>query len=110
MHYDAHYASQTEWKNNLGVSTLTIQKLIGMTWKTFGKKYRILAYDDISMTHPVFGGDTLYSTTEIIKTDSYAEDPNLGVLTLITSGINQRQELISKISYQILVYKKESIL
>ncbi|MEI6187435.1 MAG: MaoC/PaaZ C-terminal domain-containing protein [Alphaproteobacteria bacterium] len=106
LHYDAHYASQTEWKNNLGVSTLTIQKLIGMTWKTFGKKYRILAYDDISMTHPVFGGDTLYSTTEIIKTDNYIEDPNLGVLTLVTSGINQRQEVVSTITYQILVYKK----
>jgi itaconyl-CoA hydratase len=106
LHYDAHYANQTEWKNNLGVSTLTIQKLIGMTWKTFGKKYRVLSYEDISMTHPVFGGDTLYSTTEIIKTDNYAEDQNLGLLTLVTSGINQRQEIVAKIVYQILVYKK----
>jgi len=44
LHFDAHYASQTEWKKPLGVSTLTLQRLMGMTWKTFNKKMRICQY------------------------------------------------------------------
>src|SRR3989338_10523848 len=85
LHYDAHYASQTEWKHCLGVSTLTLQKLMGATWKTFGKKYRVLTFDDIAMTHPVFGGDTLYAESEVISKDEYKVDPNFGVVQVVTS-------------------------
>ena len=106
LHYDTHYANQTEWKQNLGVSTLTIQRMMGMSWKTFAKKYRILSYDDIVMTHPVFGGDTLYSESEIINVEEYPNNPNLGLLTIITQGINQKQEVVSKITYKMLIYKK----
>ncbi len=55
LHYDAHYANNTEWKHCLGVSTLTLQKLIGSSWKTFARKYRITQFDSIEMVHPVFG-------------------------------------------------------
>src|SRR3990167_167875 len=75
LHYDSHYAEQTEWKHCLGVSTLTLQNVLGATWKTFGRKQRIIAYDDIAMTHPVFKGDTLYAESEILKKEDYAKDP-----------------------------------
>ena len=44
LHYDAHYASRTEWGKPLVVSTLTIQRVIGMTGKTFGKRCRVLGF------------------------------------------------------------------
>ena len=37
LHYDAHYAAQTAWRRPLVVSTLTIQRVIGMASKTFGR-------------------------------------------------------------------------
>lgn len=105
LHYDAHYAQQTEWKKCLGDSTLTLQVVMGMTWKTFGKKQRILSYDEIVMTHPFFGGDTLYAESEIIdKEDS--KDSKLGRLQVMTSGLNQHGDILCKIQYQVLVYKK----
>jgi len=106
LHYDAHYADQTEWKHCLGVSTLTLQNLLGMTWKTFSKKQRIIAYEDIAMTHPVFGGDTLYAESEIIKKEQYDKDPNVGLLTVVTSGTNQNGDVVSKARYKMLIYKK----
>lgn len=106
LHYDAHYAEQTEWKQCLVVSTVTLQNVLGATWKTFGRKQRIIAFDDIAMTHPVFGGDTLYAESEIIKKEEDAKDPNLGVVHVLTQGINQRGEVVTKIQYQILIYKK----
>lgn len=106
LHYDAHYAAQTEWKHCLGVSTLTLQNVIGMTWKTFGRRQRILSYDDIAMTHPVFGGDTLYAESEIISKNENTEDPDTGLLTVVTHGINQKGDIVSKIKYQMLVYKE----
>ena len=65
LHYDAFYASKTEWKHCLGVSTLTLQRVLGMASKTFGRKERITVFEDIAMTHPVFGGDTLYATSTV---------------------------------------------
>ena len=64
LHFDANYAAQTEWKKPLGVSTLTLQRLMGLTWKTFNKKNRICSWAEIKMTAPVFGGDTLYAESE----------------------------------------------
>jgi itaconyl-CoA hydratase len=106
IHFDAHYAAQTEWKVPLVVSTLTLQRLIGMTWKTFGKKIRILGWADISMTHPVFGGDTLYAETEIKSKRDIPDDPSCGCLTVVTKGVNQKGATICSMEYDILVYKR----
>ena len=105
LHYDAHYATQTEWKNCLGVSTMTLQKIIGMTSKTFYRKQGIVEFTDIAMTNPVFGGDTLYAQSEITNKENYPENNNLGLLTVITEGINQKGDVVAKIEYKILIYK-----
>lgn len=103
LHYDAHYASATEWKKCLGVSTMTLQKLIGMACKTFGRKKNISMFIDIAMTAPVFGGDTLYAESEILEKNDV--DDELGELVVATSGINQKGDSVSLIKYKILIYK-----
>jgi itaconyl-CoA hydratase len=69
LHYDAHYAAATAWERPLVVSTLTLQRLIGMTSKTYGRRRAILGFDEITMNGPLFGGDTLYAESEVIGTD-----------------------------------------
>lgn len=103
LHYDFNYASKTEWKKCLGVSTMTLQKVIGMTSKTFARKKRIIEFEDIAMTHPVFGGDTLYSESEIMKLEDY--DADTGLVTVTTKGLNQNNEIVATIRYQIILYK-----
>jgi len=105
LHYDAHYASQTEWKNCLGVSTMMLQRVMGMTSKTFHRKLGIIEFVDIAMTHPVFGGDTLYAESTIKTKEDYPENNDVGLLTVITRGINQNGDEVAKIEYKILVYK-----
>ena len=70
LHYDAHYAAATAWQRPLMVSTLTLQRLIGMASKTYGRRRAILGFDDIAMSGPLFGGDTLYAESEILDVDS----------------------------------------
>ncbi|MCX8472898.1 MAG: MaoC/PaaZ C-terminal domain-containing protein [Sediminibacterium sp.] len=105
LHYDANYAAHTEWKKCLVVSTLTIGKIIGMTWKTFARKGRIENFKSIAMVHPVFDGDTIYSESEI-KDIINTEDANFGKLIVETRGFNQENILISKIEYTIQMYRK----
>jgi itaconyl-CoA hydratase len=70
LHYDAHYAAATAWQRPLIVSTLTLQRLVGMTSKTYGRRRAILGFDDITMNFPLFGGDTLYAESEIFNADA----------------------------------------
>src|SRR5262245_34073325 len=109
IHFDAHYAAKTEWKHPLVVSTLTLQRLIGLTWKTFGKKIRILGWADISMTRPAFGGDTLYAESEIKGKQEIPGDPSCGRLTVVTKGINQDGTIVCSMEYDMLVYKRDSV-
>jgi itaconyl-CoA hydratase len=105
IHYDAKYAAQTAWKKELMVSTVTLQKLIGMSSKTFACKHSIVGFNEIAMTKPVFGGDTLYAESEIIgvrETDNQA----LGEVTVICSGVNQEGTAIAKITYRVLVWRR----
>jgi itaconyl-CoA hydratase len=70
LHYDAHYAAATAWQRPLMVSTLTLQRLIGMASKTYGRRGAILGFDEIAMNGPLFGGDTLYAASEILDADA----------------------------------------
>ena len=109
IHFDAHYASKTEWKKPLVVSTLTLQRLIGMTWKTFFKKTRILGWSALNMTAPVFGGDTLYAETEIRAKEEVEGEASCGKLTVETRGVNQDGKLVCVMGYDLLVYKRDAV-
>ncbi|MFA8300379.1 MAG: MaoC/PaaZ C-terminal domain-containing protein [Hyphomicrobiales bacterium] len=106
LHYDASYANTTEWKKCLGVSTMTVQRLIGMTSKTFFRKHQITGFDSISMTHPVFDGDTLYSETTILEKSPYTNNANVGQLKVQTIGTNQHGDVVSKLIYDVTIFKK----
>ncbi|HMO45572.1 MAG TPA: MaoC/PaaZ C-terminal domain-containing protein [Rubrivivax sp.] len=103
LHYDLHYAAQTEWQRNLGVSTLTLQRLLGMSSRTFYRRRRLLGFSQIAMTHPVFGGDTLYARTSVLAKDD--GDADAGVLSLLTEGLNQRGEAVAQLHYRAELYR-----
>ena len=70
LHYDAHYAAATTWQRPLMVSTLVLQRIVGMTAKTYGNRTAILGFPEIALTAPVFGGDTLYAESEVLHCDA----------------------------------------
>ncbi len=106
LHYDSHYASKTEWHKCLVVSTLTLQYILGLSSKTFGKKYRVTAFDDITMTSPVFDGDTLYAASEILDKAEYPPNPDLGLVTVRSSGLNQNGLKVVSLTYRALIFKR----
>ena len=108
LHYDARYAAHTEWGKPLVVSTLTIQRVIGMTGKTFGKRARVLGFSEIALRHPVFGGDTLYAESEVRDTRDDGH-PSWGRLGLVTRGVNQDGAVVCDISWEIEVYKRTAL-
>ena len=86
VHYDAHYADATTWKRPLMVSTVTLQKVVGMASKTYGRRRALLAFSEILLTGPLFGGDTLYAESFIQECSSGPED-DTGTVKLLLSAL-----------------------
>jgi itaconyl-CoA hydratase len=105
LHFDSHYAAQTEWKKPLGVSTMTVQRLLGMISRSWYRRRAILGIDSIAMTHPVFGGDTLYVESTVTALEAGA-DPDVGIVSLAIDGFNQDNVTFSKIACRLEVYRQ----
>jgi len=128
LHFDEQFATHTEWKKCLMDSTLTTKVVIGMTWKTFAKRTRLLGFDEITLTKPAFAatrsmrsrrswrkrtGRRKSSFRRSTRRHPCAEggggnqpgrsDPRVGRLKVVTHGINQRGEVIAKLVYEVLV-------
>ncbi|MDO8776536.1 MAG: hypothetical protein Q7K57_49055 [Burkholderiaceae bacterium] len=105
LHYDSRYAAQTEWKRPLGVSTMTVQRLMGMISRSWYRRRALLGIESIALTGPVFGGDTLYSES-IVSALHHGGDPDVGIVSLAIIGSNQRGETVSEIACRIEVYRR----
>ncbi len=105
IHYDAHYAAQTTWKKPLMVSTVTLQRVIGMASKTFAQRRAIRAIKEIAMTAPVFGGDTLYAESEILGIETSA-DPTCGSVQVVSRGVNAKGTVVARITYTVDIFRR----
>ncbi len=85
VHFDARYAAAAGWPQPLMVSTLTVQRLLGLCGKTLGHRREVLRFAEIALSAPLFGGDTLYAESEVLGCAD-GPDPAVGVVTLRTTG------------------------
>lgn len=109
LHFDAHYAAQTEFKRPLMVTTIILQKLMGMSWKTFYQRKRILCWRSTNMLAPVFAGDTLYAQSEIISVSEDSNDEDCGVVTVKCQSFKPCGQVTCETIYECLVYKASAL-
>jgi itaconyl-CoA hydratase len=105
LHFDAAYAKETTWGQPLVVSTLTVQRVIGMCSKTFGRRRALLGFDEIALRAPVFGGDTLYAESEIVDTE-IGGDPDCATVTVRTVGVTQKGARAAELLYRVAVFRR----
>lgn len=107
LHIDAHYASQTQFKQNLVNGTLVFSIAVGMTVNDIsGAAIAMLEYENIRHLKPTFHGDTLYGRTRIIdKWETSKEDR--GIVYVETTISNQRDEDVMSYKRKLLVPKRE---
>jgi itaconyl-CoA hydratase len=64
-----------------------------------------LGWDDVRLTSPVFEGDTIYSQSEVLETRESKSRLNVGIVTVRTTGYNQRGEVVITFKRTVMVYK-----
>jgi acyl dehydratase len=110
IHIDQHYASQTEYGKPLVNSTFTLALVTGQSVTDVSQNVVAnLAWDDIRLPTPVFEGDTIYSRSEVLDKRESRSRPNVGIVTVKTSGYNQEGKIVITFNRTVMVYKEDNV-
>jgi itaconyl-CoA hydratase len=107
IHFDAAYAAQTEFKRPLVDSTFTLALVTGQS--TIDLSFHVMAnlgWDDVRLPNPVFEGDTIYSQSEVLETRESKSRPNVGIVTVKTTGYNQNGTIVITFKRTFMVYRR----
>ena len=106
IHFDRHYAAQTEFGQPLVNSTFTLAVVTGLTVADVSQNAVNLGWDEVRMPAPVFEGDTIYAQTEVLSARESKSRPSMGVVEIKTTGYKQDGTVVMEFRRTILVYKR----
>jgi acyl dehydratase len=108
LHIDHDFASKTEWGKPLVNSLFTLGVMIGISVNdtTLGTTVGNLGMTDVKFPKPVFHGDTLHVTTEVVSSRETKSRPDAGIVEFVHKAFNQRGELVAECRRQAMMRKK----
>jgi itaconyl-CoA hydratase len=107
IHFDRHYAEQTEFGKPLVDSTFTLALVTGQSVTDVSQNvFANLGWDEVRLPAPVFEGDTIYSQSEVLEKRESKSRKNIGIVTVKTSGYNQEGTVVITFKRTIMVYKR----
>jgi len=108
IHFDHNYASQTEFGRPLVDSTFTLALVTGQSVTDVSQNvFANLGWDEVRLTNPVFEGDKIYSSSEVLEKRESRSRPNVGIVVVRTSGYNQDGRTVIDFKRTVMVYKRE---
>ena len=107
LHFDHHYASQTEFGRPLVNSTFTLALVTGQSVTDISQNVMAnLAWDEVRLPNPVFEGDTIYSRSEVLEKRESKSRPNVGIVTVKTVGFNQSGKPVCTFKRTVMVFRR----
>ena len=107
VHFDHHYAAQTEFGRPLVDSTFTVALVTGQSVTDVSQNVMAnLGWDEVRLPAPVFEGDTIYSQSEVLETRPSRSRENVGIVTVGTTGYNQDGTVVITFKRTVMVYRR----
>lgn len=107
VHFDHNYAAQTEFGKPLVDSTFTLALVTGQSVTDISQNvFANLGWDEVRLPAPVFEGDTIYSQSEVLEKRESRSRPNVGIVTVETTGYNQDGRTVITFKRTIIVYRR----
>ena len=86
-------------------STLTLALVTGQSVSDVSQNVMAnLGWDEVRLPHPVFEGDTVYSRSEVLDKRESSSRPNVGIVTVQTTGFNQDGVVVITYRRTVMVY------
>ena len=107
IHFDHHYASQTEFGKPLVDSTFTLALVTGQSVTDLTvNAVANLGWDEVRLPHPAFDGDTIYARSEVLETRESKSRPKAGIVRVKTTGVNQHGAVVIEFKRTFMVWKR----
>jgi len=108
LHLDAHFSAKTPYGKQLVNSIFTLGLIIGISVNdtTTGTTLGNLGMTEVRFPKPVFHGDTLRATTEIIGMRESKSRREAGIVEFLHQGWNQNGEEIAICKRQGMILKR----
>lgn len=107
LHFDHAYAAQTEFGQPLVNSAFTLALVAGQSVTDVSQNvFANLGWENITLPHPVFEGDTIYSSSEVLAARESGSRPKVGIVTVKTNGFNQNGTVVLTFTRTLMVYKR----
>ena len=107
IHFDAEYASKTEFKKPLVNSCFTLALVTGQSVTDLTMNgVANLGWDDVKLPNPLFEGDTVYSKSEVLETRESKSRPTVGIVRVKTTGANQHGTPVIVFTRTFMVWKR----
>lgn len=107
LHLDAQYAAGSEFGRIVVNGMFTFSLLVGISVAetTLGTLVANLGFNKLGMPKPVFIGDTLHVTSEVVDLRPSRSRPDTGIITFRHQAINQRDEIVCECERLALISK-----
>src|ERR671935_2150138 len=107
IHFDHHYARQTEFGRPLVDSTFTLALVTGQSVIDISQNAMAnLGWDEVRLPNPLFEGDTVYARSEVLETRESKSRPQVGIVRVRTTGINQHGTTVIEFKRTFMVWKR----
>lgn len=108
LHIDHEFAAKSEWGKPLVNSLFTLGLLIGVSVEdtTAGTLLANLGMTDVKFPNPLFHGDTVRCTTEIVAKRESKSRPDAGIVEFHHKAFKQDGKLVVECKRQSFLYKK----
>ena len=106
IHFNAHYSAQSEFKKPLVNSFLTLAIVAGLMTPDTSERGMALGIKDVTLTHPLFEGDTLYADSEVLEARESKSRPGWGIVTFKQRGFIQDGTVVLVMTRVVMVPKR----
>jgi len=107
IHFDSEYSSHTEFGRPLVNSCFTLALVTGQSVTDLTMNaVANLGWDEVKLPNPLFEGDTVYASSEVLETRESKSRPKVGIVRVKTTGANQKGLPVIEFTRTFMVWKR----
>jgi acyl dehydratase len=109
LHFDEHFASQSQHGRCLVNGTLVFALTVGMSVRDISETaIANLEYEKVLHHAPSYHGDTIYAESDILEVTPSTTKTDRGVIYVETRARNQRGEVVLSLRRRVMVPRRPS--
>jgi len=108
VHFDHNYAFQTAFGGPLVHLSFPLALDTGQSVTDISQNvFANLGWDEVRLPAPVFEGDTIYSSSEVLEKRESKSRPKIRIVTIKTTDYDQDGTTVITFKRTLMIYKRD---